>query len=84
MSIVDLEEFDRTPVQRDPRDFLVVPNFIRPEFMSEMNRDYPEISEPESWSADLSDGNIHNDSRSKFITDSSRAKANDARFRCTG
>jgi len=114
MSSLDLEEFDRTLLQRDPCDFLVVPNFIRPEFMSEINRDYPEISEPGSWSADdvrygptfsnlleelrssnlrdhisakfgidlepfqlqigvrrfaeLSDGNIHNDSRSKFIT----------------
>jgi hypothetical protein len=114
MSIFDLAAFDRTPLQHDPCDFLIVPNFVGPEHLDDLNRDYPRIDGPGSFAAndvlcgpsfsklfeelrspilcdhfsrkfgvdlsalplqigirrfaELSDGNIHNDSRSKFVT----------------
>ena len=114
MSILDLDAFDRTPLQRDPCDFVLVPAFVKAEWLADLARDYPLISGPGSVDADtassgptfakllkelrgdewrdrvsakfgvdlatrplqigvrsfaqLSDGNIHNDSRSKYVT----------------
>lgn len=114
MSILDLEAFDRTALRRETCDFIVVPHFVRPEFLPELARDYPRIDGPGSFDPDdvacgptfakllgelrdasladafsakfgvdlarlplqigvrryaqLSDGHIHNDSRSKFVT----------------
>lgn len=114
MSILDLERLERTPLQSESCEYLVVPNFVRPEFLPDVRRDYPRIAGPGSFGADevvsgpafqkligalrseslamafsnkfsvdlrplplqigirrfaqASDGNIHNDSRSKFVT----------------
>ena len=114
MTMLDLEAFARTPLQTDPCNFLVVPEFVRPDALSDINRDYPVIRTPGSFApedvgkgpafaklldelrspelvaafeakfevhlaslplqvgvrrfADPTDGNIHNDSRSKFVT----------------
>ncbi|MBK8175394.1 MAG: 2OG-Fe(II) oxygenase [Rhodospirillales bacterium] len=114
MSILDLEAFDRAPLQRDPCDFIVVPQFVGPEVLAEVNRDYPQIAEPGNFPPEVlgygpvfaglleelasplvrskfaakfdvdleplvlqttvrkysepSDGNIHNDSRTKIVT----------------
>lgn len=46
MSILDLQAFARTPLQRDPCDFIVVPEFVHREVLAEINRDYPGIDEP--------------------------------------
>ena len=46
MSILDLEALERAPLQKDPCDFVVVRNFVRPERLAGVNRDYPEIAVP--------------------------------------
>jgi len=46
MSILDLQAFERTPLQTDPCDFVVVPEFVRREALETVNRDYPEITAP--------------------------------------
>jgi SM-20-related protein len=43
MAILDFEALDRAPLQKDPCDFIVVPQFIKREALAEVNRDYPEI-----------------------------------------
>jgi hypothetical protein len=45
MSLLDLEAFERTPLQRDPCDHVIVPRFVRPEALAAVNRDYPQIAE---------------------------------------
>jgi len=35
MSILNLEAFEKTRLQHDPCDFLVVPEFVRPEMLDE-------------------------------------------------
>lgn len=46
MSLLDLEAFERTPLQHDPCDFMIVPRFVRAEALSAVNRDFPVIDEP--------------------------------------
>lgn len=46
MSMFDFEAFERTPLQHDPCDFIVVPGFIKREALTAINRDYPSITEP--------------------------------------
>jgi SM-20-related protein len=46
MAVLDLEALEAAPVQHDPCDFIVVPNFVRPEMLAAVNGDYPAISEP--------------------------------------
>lgn len=46
MAVLDLKALETAPVQHDPCDFIVVPNFIRPDMLSAVNSDYPEIGEP--------------------------------------
>jgi hypothetical protein len=114
VSVFDLDAFDRAPLQRDPCDFVVVPNFVTAEALAAINRDYPEIEKPGNFPPDVltygpsfagmlaelrdptltqkfeekfdmdlsglplqmtvrkysevSDGNVHNDSKGKFVT----------------
>jgi hypothetical protein len=44
MSMFDFEAFQRTPLQRDPCDFIVVPGFVKPDALDAINRDYPKIT----------------------------------------
>jgi SM-20-related protein len=46
MAILDFEALDRAPLQKDPCDFVVVPQFVKREALAEVNRDYPEIEVP--------------------------------------
>ena len=46
MSLLDLEAFERTPLQHDPCDFVIVPRFVRPEALAAVNRDFPAIDAP--------------------------------------
>jgi SM-20-related protein len=47
--LLDLDAFDATPLQREPFDHLVVPNFLRPEALPAVNADYPEIDRPANF-----------------------------------
>lgn len=113
-SILDLAAFADAPLRRDPCDFVVVPRFLRPEWLAAVNRDYPEIEGPGNFEpgglrygpafaallealgspalkqamadkfgldlqdhplqvtvrrfAEPSDGNVHNDARTKVVT----------------
>ncbi len=44
--LVDLGAFGRTPLCRQPCDFVVVPRFIRADALEAINRDYPKIDRP--------------------------------------
>lgn len=114
MSMFDFEAFERTPLRREPCDFIIVPGFVKPDALERINRDYPDITEagnfpPEELAygpgfkamldelnepqtkehfarkfemdlsecplqltvrkySEASDGNVHNDSKSKRLT----------------
>lgn len=50
MSVLDLTAFDRTPLQKDPFDYLVVRDAIRSDALHVLNRDYPRIDKPANYS----------------------------------
>src|SRR5512134_941941 len=43
MAILDFEALHEAPLQKDPCDFIVVPQFVKREALAEVNRDYPNI-----------------------------------------
>jgi SM-20-related protein len=48
MSYCDFAGLERTPLERDPFDFVVVPNFLRSESFPAVLADYPEVPGPGS------------------------------------
>jgi len=46
MSVLDFEKFDATPLQKEPCNYIFVPEFIRPEALKGINQDFPDIAEP--------------------------------------
>lgn len=46
MSVLNLDAFEHTPLRSDICDFIVVPRFVKPEALAEVNRDYPLIERP--------------------------------------
>ena len=50
MSVLDLNAIDNAPLQRDPFEFLVARDVIRPGVITQLNRDYPEIDKPANYS----------------------------------
>ncbi len=48
MTYCDFEALDRTPLQRDPFEFLVVPDFIKAETFQSVVADYPAVPGPGS------------------------------------
>ena len=48
MKYCDFDLLERTPLQRDPFDYIVVPDFIRAERFAEVLVDYPEVPGPGS------------------------------------
>jgi SM-20-related protein len=42
-AIFDLQALDEAPVNEDPYRYLVVPNFVRPDALAAIRRDYPDI-----------------------------------------
>jgi hypothetical protein len=44
--MIDLDALDGTPLQRDPFDFLVVPDFLGPYTLAAAIADYPDIAGP--------------------------------------
>lgn len=54
---LNMEALKAAPLAMEPFQYLVVPGFVRPEASGEINRDYPKIAEPGSFSvAQLSYG----------------------------
>lgn len=49
MSVIDLDSFDATPLEKDPYEFLIVPEFINPQAISEIDKDYPRIAKAGSF-----------------------------------
>src|SRR5438132_11315280 len=49
LSMLDLEKFRATPLTREPFEFLVIPEFVRPEARLAVNNDYPEIARAGSF-----------------------------------
>lgn len=45
---IDLEKLKTTPVSDDPFEHLIVPEFIKPEALGAIERDYPDIDRPGS------------------------------------
>jgi hypothetical protein len=43
MSLINIDALRATPLQTDPFDFLVVPNFLGAAALAQVNRDYPAI-----------------------------------------
>ena len=48
MEFCDFDLLERTPLQRDPFDYIVVPDFIRAERFAEIVADYPDVPGPGS------------------------------------
>lgn len=46
--ILDLEGLDAAELQTDPYEYVVVPNFIKPEALSKIQADYPQLDQPGS------------------------------------
>ena len=62
MQIFDFEAFEKAQVQHDPCDFIVVPNFVKPELLKDVNRDYPAIDDPGNFAPeDLTYGPVFAD-----------------------
>lgn len=49
LSMLDLEKFRDTPLTREPFDFLIVPEFVKPEARKSIEKDYPEVTRPGSF-----------------------------------
>jgi len=49
LSMLDLERFQATPLTREPFDFLIVPEFVRPEARGAIDKDYPEVDRAGSF-----------------------------------
>jgi hypothetical protein len=49
LSMLDLERFRNTPLTREPFEFLIVPEFVKAEARSAIDKDYPEVSRPGSF-----------------------------------
>jgi SM-20-related protein len=52
MSAIDLDGFSATPLVRDPYDHLVVPGFLKPDAVAQIDKDYPPIESPGSFPLD--------------------------------
>ena len=48
MNYLDYDALERTPLQRDPFDYVVAPDFIRAEKFAEVVADYPVVPGPGS------------------------------------
>jgi hypothetical protein len=49
LSMLDLEKFRMTPLTREPFEFLIVPEFVKPEARQAIGKDYPEVNRPGSF-----------------------------------
>lgn len=49
---LDIERFDETALTHEPFEFLIVPEFVRPEVCEGINEDYPKMESPGSFPLD--------------------------------
>jgi hypothetical protein len=49
LSMLDLERFRGTPLTREPFDFLIVPEFVKAEGRSAIDKDYPDVGRAGSF-----------------------------------
>jgi hypothetical protein len=49
LSMLDLERFQNTPLTREPFEFLIVPEFVKAEARTAIDRHYPEVNRPGSF-----------------------------------
>src|SRR5437868_5952094 len=47
--IFDLDALDAAPLRREPYDWLLVPSFVRPAALAEINAHYPVIAAPTAF-----------------------------------
>ena len=52
MKLMDLSALEAAPLQRDPFNYLVVPNFLTPDALGLINPDYPQIELPRNFALD--------------------------------
>jgi hypothetical protein len=52
MSLLDLDALAAAPLVRDPYDYLVVKDFVRPEAAAAIGADYPVVTKPGSFALD--------------------------------
>ena len=52
MSAIDLDGFSATPLVREPYDHLIVPGFLKPDAVAQIDKDYPAIESPGSFPLD--------------------------------
>ena len=52
MTAIDLDGFSRTPLERDPYDYLIVPGFLKTSAIPAIAADYPAIAQPGSFPLD--------------------------------
>ncbi|MBV8375890.1 MAG: 2OG-Fe(II) oxygenase [Verrucomicrobia bacterium] len=46
---LDLERFERLPLNREPFEYLVVPGIVKPQARDGINEDYPKVNKPGSF-----------------------------------
>jgi SM-20-related protein len=49
LSMLELERFRNTPLTNEPFEFLIVPEFVKPEARQAIDKDYPEVNRPGSF-----------------------------------
>jgi SM-20-related protein len=52
MTMLDFARFDAAPLEREPCDYILVPEFVTPEALADINRDFPQIAEPGNFPVD--------------------------------
>jgi len=52
MNVLDLETFRATPLSLSPYEHLVIPGFVKPEALREINTDYPKVEHSGSFPLD--------------------------------
>ena len=46
---LDLERFEQMPLSREPFEYMVVPEFVKPDVRDAINADYPKVPKPGSF-----------------------------------
>jgi hypothetical protein len=49
LSMLDLGRFRNTPLTNEPFEFLIVPEFVKPEARHAIDKDYPDVNRPGSF-----------------------------------
>ena len=52
LSMLDLDKFNATALEKTPFEYLILPGFLRQEMIAAISRDFPNISKPGSFPSD--------------------------------